>query len=324
MSPVGSTSGSTVKRHVLAHRITEEDLGSHDGEGSNAAVPVGNVNKAQPSAPQAQVDGESSDEGPDTLSANVTVVENPRYRKSGSTSALGIPPSPKKEKSGLFGSIRGLFTRHGKEASTGSVDDDESVGSTGGRAKKQRKPLFGRKNNRWDTRTDGNVRRLANSSEEEGPKLSSFPRQGSSELALPHNARELSRSPSRGRVMSDVGTATPTSSSRRLRKKSVKGKAVDDQDITETQRKQMRRRSASFDAEILNYGNERAKEEGEEEKIVDLDIREERLSRAEEWVDSQKQHLDDQKEVKTSTLPQSLPETKKGTGTGTAKRRKSG
>ncbi|ESK83648.1 hypothetical protein Moror_2178 [Moniliophthora roreri MCA 2997] len=332
ISPVGSTSGSTsypAKRHVLAHRITEEDLGFSDvmlnGEGNSAIVLAGNVNKEQPSAPQAQDDGGSSDEDPGTLSPNVTVVENPRYRKSGSTSVLGIPPSPKKEKGGLFGSIRGLFTRHGKDSSTGSIDDDGSVGSTGGRGRKQRKPLFGRKDNRWDTRTDGNVRRLTSSSEDEGPKLSPlkslFPRQGSPELSLPHNALGLSSSPSRGRVMSDVGTATPTASSRRLRKKSVKGKAVDDQDITETQRKQMRRRSASFDEDILHYGNKRAREE--EENIVDLDIREERLSRAEEWVDSQKQHSGEQKQVESNTLPQSLPEAKKGIGAGTAKRKKS-
>ncbi|KAK7047813.1 hypothetical protein VNI00_006141 [Paramarasmius palmivorus] len=343
MSPSGSASGSTgpssyaAKRHVLTHRITEEDLGVSDGTlgntNSGSTTILASNNKSQPPVPVD--DGGSSDDEPSGLPANIKVVENPRFHRSGSTSVLGVPPSPKKEKNGLFGSIRGLFTRHGKDASTGSIsgggEDDESTGSAEPRGRRQRKPLFGRKNNRWDTRTDGNVKRLAsaNHSDEDiarSPLKAAFPRHES--LDIP-DRNPLGSSPSRTRVMSDVGTVTPTAT-RRLRKKSVKGKAVDDQEVMDRTGmdtiKQRRRRSASFDADILQYGNARAKEGEEDNNIVDLDIREERLSRAEEWVGRQKQHLQDQQvdEVKPqaesgssvpgpSTQPQTSGETKKGT-----------
>ncbi|KAF9267039.1 hypothetical protein L218DRAFT_715848 [Marasmius fiardii PR-910] len=254
---------SPLKRHTLPHRITEEDL--HQSTSSDD-------------------DGEEP----------VRVVENPRYR-NGLPNHEPFTSSPKKDKGGLFGSIRGLFHRHSKDGSSSSVgrdDDQESVSVGRGRGGR-RIPLFGaggKKNSthRWD---------------DESPVRPVLPTRRVSEDIVP-----TTFPPVRDRVMSmsDVSPVSGnTSPSGKKLKKKGEMKAIAEE-TRGKKKKAKRRRSASLDPGVLREPNEA-------EDIVDLGRKEKESSlvRAGEWVDSQKRQ---------ETPPERKPSVKKkkqsGVGSG--------
>ncbi|KAJ8091706.1 hypothetical protein PM082_020941 [Marasmius tenuissimus] len=269
--PASASASSSLfmpKRHVLPHRITEEDL-------------------VRSSLEQQEQGGGSSDE--EVADEPMRVVENPRYNP-GRTSSHDIgkassttSSSPRKEKggSGFLGSIRGLFTRHGKEGSVNSAkdDDDESAGGSslgnGRGRKKARKPLFTGKEkdnrkSRWETRIEGNIRELTR--DEAVLATRPFPgRRASEDMVASGSSPAI---PARARVLSD---SSPKVSGKRLKKKNVSQVDVAVLDEKEEGIKKKRRRSASFDPTILR-----------EQNIAELGGQNEGLSRAEEWVDSQK------------------------------------
>ncbi|KAL0571934.1 hypothetical protein V5O48_010024 [Marasmius crinis-equi] len=285
--PVNASSSSLFmpKRHVLPHRITEEDL---------------DVRAARERQSLEEQGGGSSEEDEGEHDEPMEVIENPRYnpnqhqhqRNGGGGSHLhdasSTSSSPRKEKSRFLGSIRGLFSRHGKEGSTtssvagsrGDEDDEVSVGR-GRRRKKARKPLFA-KEKKWETRIEGNIRELTRDS----PALTArpFPGRRASEDMVFGSGTVTPRP----RVFSDVSpNASPKVAGKRLKKKTQgqgqnKGEHSGSGGETATEAtKKKRRRSASLDPALLNLREENAA------NGVDSGsgTRDERIG---EWVDSQK------------------------------------
>ncbi|KAF8633108.1 hypothetical protein AX15_001491 [Amanita polypyramis BW_CC] len=148
-----------MKRHVLSRRITEED---YDEQHHNVYSPI-----------PYQRNESSSDGG--HQNENLTVVDNPRFAKGKKNGVQHREErSSKQERRGsLFGSLRGLFGHHSK---SGKADQRENRhGSLAG--------LFGGKKNKWDTRTDRNLRRMdKNDSEDHVARLNSPPRSGGARL----------------------------------------------------------------------------------------------------------------------------------------------
>ncbi|KAF8630578.1 hypothetical protein AX17_005390 [Amanita inopinata Kibby_2008] len=161
-----------LKRHILSRRITEEEPDSVQRHSQDANGP-----SEHPYTRDEEPGGSSEDESQQHAAKNVTVVENPRFRKSKAASSpsgklekreyhevgkSALVPSGKRERRGsVFGSLRGLFG-HSKNA---SVDSSRGLstatpgrGSGGGGGLTG---LFGGgKKHKWDTRTEKNVKAL--------------------------------------------------------------------------------------------------------------------------------------------------------------------
>ena len=121
-----------IRRHVLSRRITEEEL-DHTRVFS------------------ARHENESnSEDGHD--GGSLTAVDNPRFvkGKKGRQYHTEKLPSERDQRKSLFGSLRGLFGHHRKNA---TVDEGQTAqgGSTG---------FFGGKKNKWDMRTERNLRKM--------------------------------------------------------------------------------------------------------------------------------------------------------------------
>ncbi|KAJ3981243.1 hypothetical protein F5890DRAFT_1371819, partial [Lentinula detonsa] len=254
---------SSTRRHVLPRRITEEDLGFHEGLLSGT--------KTSMDKSQEETSDSDTDEDDERITADARVVENPRFSAKNvkSTDANVQPGSI--SSLGFFGSIRGLFTRSGKpnDHDNSSIDEFQHPAVRGkSRTNKTRIGLLGGRN-----RKKGQVG-IFNDDEEEGGSVMSSP---PAPLRIPDTTSSPLSSPvSRGRTMSEAHTSirTTTDAGRKLKKSGpgvgLRGKIVSN-DLADGELKQ-RRRSASVD-----YG--------------DLSVRSRDASRpksrAEEWVDGQ-------------------------------------
>ncbi|KAG7441701.1 uncharacterized protein BT62DRAFT_1079870 [Guyanagaster necrorhizus] len=212
-----------LQKHVLPRRITEEDLGFRSGSlGRNP-----------------EDTNSSSDEEDDE--ANVRVVENARFTASSSRisikrkAALATPTSPTGGGGGFFGSIKGLFSRHGHRKAEsergaeddGDGDDDDETPTRRGR---RRGPKV------WHTRTAKNIKKLDvhESSFSRTPVPPPLPAMPSAPPSTPSTPRP--------RVVSDV-----VGGSRRLKKGRGAAAAARNQgDLSEAELKN-RRRSTSLD-----------------------------------------------------------------------------
>ncbi|KAK0441205.1 uncharacterized protein EV420DRAFT_1580263 [Desarmillaria tabescens] len=219
-----ASSPPPIQKHVLPRRITEEDLGFRTGS-------LGNLEETNSS---------DEDEG------DVQVVENVRFAASSSKMSIGsgkkrkaptTPTSPTGSSggggSGFFGSIRGLFSRHGhkKAASERGTEDEGDETPTRGR----RGPKA------WDTRTAKNIKKL---DVHESYSRSPIP-------PLPAMPSAPSTPTPRPRVASDVV------GSKRLKK--ARGTARNQGDLSEAELKK-RRRSTSLDRGIVDLAIGRAEE----------------------------------------------------------------
>ncbi|KAF8346361.1 hypothetical protein F5887DRAFT_108876 [Amanita rubescens] len=130
-SRVAEERPNEIRRHILSRRITEEELeqarifSSHDEKES------------------------ISEDGHD--GGSLTAVDNPRFVKGKKSRQYNTEklPSKRDRRRSLFGSLRGLFGHHRKNA----VDEGQTTheGSSG---------LFGGKKNKWDMRTERNLRKM--------------------------------------------------------------------------------------------------------------------------------------------------------------------
>ncbi|KAK0468569.1 hypothetical protein IW261DRAFT_1518243 [Armillaria novae-zelandiae] len=217
-----ASSPPPIQKHVLPRRITEEDLGFRTGS-------LGNP----------ETNSSDEDEG------DVQVVENVRFAPSSSKISIGsrkkrkapTPPTSPTESSGgggsgFFGSIRGLFSRHGHRkagSERGAEDQGDETPTRGRRGIKA-----------WDTRTTKNIKKL---DVHESYSRSPIP-------PLPSMPSPSTPTP-RPRAASD------TIGSRRLKK--GRGAARNQGDLSEAELKK-RRRSTSLDRGIIDLSIERAEE----------------------------------------------------------------
>ncbi|PBK68070.1 hypothetical protein ARMSODRAFT_937533 [Armillaria solidipes] len=218
-----ASSPPPIQKHVLPRRITEEDLGFRTGS-------LGNPEETNSS---------DEDEG------DVQVVENTRFAASSSKMSIGsgkkrkaqsTPTSPTGSGgggSGFFGSIKGLFSRHGHRkagSERGAEDEGDETPTRGKRGIKA-----------WDTRTAKNIKKL---DVHESYSRSPIP-------PLPAMPSTPSTPTSRSRAASD------TMGSRRLKK--GRGSARNQGDLSEAELKK-RRRSTSLDRGIVDLSIGRAEE----------------------------------------------------------------
>ncbi|KAJ4490797.1 hypothetical protein J3R30DRAFT_3400058 [Lentinula aciculospora] len=289
---------SAPRRHVLPHRITEEDLGL------KGAIHVESAHEGS---------GDSdSDEDNEHIPSDARVVENPRFstRKAKNTNAnpqLGLTSSPSKVNTetsvktgnrrasinisasgsgsggGFFGSIRGLFTRQGRTSvsnrsadspigtaaalidDSSSIDESQHPGVRGkGRRNKTRIGLLGGKNKKKGAG-------IFSDDEKDGSVMSSPP------FSTPvSRGRTLSEANSSTRTPSRTNTDTGnTGNPGKKLKKSGPGVGLRERTASNdlSDGVKQKRRSASVD-----YG--------------DLSVRSRNTSRprsrAEEWVDGQR------------------------------------
>ncbi|SJL15822.1 uncharacterized protein ARMOST_19327 [Armillaria ostoyae] len=219
-----ASSPPPIQKHILPRRITEEDLGFRTGS-------LGNPEETNSS---------DEDEG------DVQVVENTRFAASSSKMSIGsgkkrkaqsTPTSPTGSSggggSGFFGSIKGLFSRHGHRkagSERGAEDEGDETPTRGKRGIKA-----------WDTRTAKNIKKL---DVHESYSRSPIP-------PLPAMPSTPSTPTPRPRAASD------TVGSRRLKK--GRGSARNRGDISEAELKK-RRRSTSLDRGIVDLSIGRAEE----------------------------------------------------------------
>ncbi|KIK68461.1 hypothetical protein GYMLUDRAFT_719545 [Collybiopsis luxurians FD-317 M1] len=296
---IPDTDATITRRHVLPRRITEEDLAS------------------QP-RPEA---GESSDDDSegDHLPSDTRVVENPRFSpqkpKTSSHSSSSLSKAGGKSKgrnmtmstsssfasgsgSGFFGSLRGLFTRHGKTSSDrdredhisdtsamspGTLTDDNSLDNfqqPRGGGKKTRVGLLGRNKkkgsgNIFSDDEDGNDSVM--SSPAAFPRVSNMVYPSSLvDSGVNGPMSDLSTIP-RSRTISDIHPSEKAINTGKKLKKSGPGVGprgrTASSDIADSELKR-RRRSASLDYGDLSVNGKTRR----------------RRSRAEEWLDDQGQN----------------------------------
>ncbi|KAK0200143.1 hypothetical protein DFS33DRAFT_1456473 [Desarmillaria ectypa] len=232
-----ASSPPPLQKHVLPRRITEEDLGFRTGS-------LGNPEETNSS---------DEDEG------DVQVVENARFTASSSKISIGsgkkrkaqtIPISPTGSSggggSGFFGSIKGLFSRHGHRKAWSDRDAEDEGDET---------PTRGRRGPKaWDTRTTKNIKKL---DAHESYSRTPIP-------PLPAMSSAPSTPTPRPRVASDMA------GSRRLKK--GRGAARNQGDLSEAELKK-RRRSTSLDRGIVDLAIGRAEEwiDGQRETDPEVD-----------------------------------------------------